>query len=65
MFISPTWNIRNSVLLNLAVNGIISISDNCVATVSTEGDTVDKEIVTEKTIDQDWQVEAEENATNE
>ena len=65
MCISPSWNIKNSVLLNLAVNGIISISDNRVATVSTEGDTVDKEIVTDKTIDQDWEVNTEENATNE
>ena len=65
MFISPSWNIKNSVLLNLAVNGIISISDNRVAT---EGDTVDKEVVTDKTdktIDQEWEVNAEENTTNE
>ena len=30
-----------------------------------EGDTVDKEIVTDKTIDQDWEVNTEVNATNE
>ena len=65
MFVSPTWNIRNSVLLNLAINGIISISDNRVATVSTEADTVDKEIVTDQTIDQEWEVHTRENAENE
>ena len=57
MFSSQTWNIKNSVLLSLAVNGIISISDNRVAT---EGDTVDKEKVTDETVE----VNAEENTTN-
>ena len=68
LFTSSTWNTRNSVLLNLAINGMISITDNRVATISTEEDTVntvDKDLVTNETIDKELEVQALENVEDE
>jgi hypothetical protein len=68
LFTSSTWTIKNSVLLNLAINGMINITDNRVATISTEEDTVntvDKDLVTNQTIDKELEVQALENVEDE
>ena len=68
LFTSATLSTTNSVLLNLAINGMINITDNRVATISTEEDTVntvDKDLVTDETIDKELEVQSIENAEDE
>ena len=62
IFSSPSWNAKKAGLLNLAMHGIISVSDKRVE-VLPEADIIDKEKVTDELIEEDWN--AEENTTNE